>query len=88
MKNRKMYVPDEYLPRMGGEALTIPFVGAIIERDSKNGEKEILIQTREKTSDPKYSRTLEIPGGKFRAGESVYETLRREVKEESGLTLI
>jgi hypothetical protein len=68
-----MYVPDDALPRLGGEALTIPFVGAIIERVGEDGETEILIQTREKKSDPKFSGTMEIPGGKFRAGEKCWK---------------
>lgn len=75
------------LPTLRGEALYIPFVGAIIER--MNGTtKEILIQVREKSSDRKYSGSIEIPGGKMRAFEDVYETLRREVKEETGLDLV
>lgn len=83
-----MYVPNEVLPRLGEEALTIPFVGAIIERISESGEVEILVQTRNKKSDPVFSGTMEIPGGKFRAGESIYETLRREVLEESGMEIV
>ncbi|KKT57758.1 MAG: Phosphohydrolase [Candidatus Amesbacteria bacterium GW2011_GWA1_44_24] len=82
-----MYIPYDKLPRIGTEALTIPFVGAIIERLGDSGEKEIIVQTRSKESDPKFSGTLEIPGGKFRAGESIYQTVRREVLEESGLEI-
>lgn len=82
-----MYTPDDKLPRIGSEALTIPFVGAIIERGNNSGEKEIIVQTRSKESDPKFSGTIEIPGGKFRAGESIYDTLKREVEEESGLKI-
>ena len=77
------YVPNELLPKLGDEALAIPFVGAIIENESQ----EILVQTRNKKSDPKFSGTMEIPGGKIRAGESIYETLRREVLEESGVEI-
>ncbi|HUW24478.1 MAG TPA: NUDIX domain-containing protein [Patescibacteria group bacterium] len=75
------------VPKLGDEYLYIPFVGAIIER-SFQGEKQILVQTRVKKVDVKYSGSLEIPGGKLRAFEDVYETLRREVKEECGLELI
>lgn len=71
---------------MFGESLYIPFVGAIIEKD-KDGKKYVLVQTRQKLTDAKYSGTLEIPGGKFRAFEDVYETVRREVKEECGLII-
>jgi 8-oxo-dGTP pyrophosphatase MutT (NUDIX family) len=69
-----------------GEPLYIPFVGAIIERDN-NGVKEVLIQTRQKDTDKVYSGSLEIPGGKFRAFEDVYESLRREAVEESGMKI-
>jgi len=74
------------LPNLKGEPLYIPFVGAIIERAHK-GEKQVLVQIREKKDDLKYSGSLEIPGGKFRAFEDVYETLKREVKEECGLDI-
>ncbi|MFA6602879.1 MAG: NUDIX domain-containing protein [Candidatus Shapirobacteria bacterium] len=77
------YVPSEFLPKLGDESLTIPFVGAIIENEAQ----EILVQIRNKQSDLKFSGTIEIPGGKLRAGESVYETLRREVFEESGMEI-
>ena len=69
-----------------GEPLYIPFVGAIIEREA-DGKKQILVQIRDKKDDPIYSQSFEIPGGKFRAFEDVYETLRREVKEECGLDI-
>ncbi|MBA3957175.1 MAG: NUDIX domain-containing protein [Parachlamydiaceae bacterium] len=74
------------LPLLRAEALYIPFVGVIIQR-MNNGKKEILIQTRQKSSDGVYSGTIEIPGGKLRAFEDVYETARREVLEECGLEI-
>jgi len=74
------------VPKLRGEELYIPFVGSIIERDNK-GVKEVLVQTREKDSDKVYSGSLEIPGGKFRAFEDVYESLRREAIEESGMKI-
>ena len=68
--------------------MAIPFVGGIIERVS-DGEVEILMQTRWKPShDPLYSGTLEFPAGVLdKPYELVYETLKREIKEECGLTL-
>lgn len=75
------------LPTLRGEELYIPFVGAIIERDDNQGKKQVLVQVREKTSDIVYSGSIEIPGGKMQAFEDVYETVRREVKEESGLDI-
>lgn len=82
----KSEVDPNRVPQLRGEFLYIPFVGAIIERDSKEG-KQILVQIRYKATDPKYKDVIEIPGGKFRAFEDIFETLRREVKEESGLDL-
>lgn len=75
------------VPILHGEQLYIPFVGAIIEK-KENERIQILLQIREKKDDRKYSGCYEIPGGKLRAFEDVYETLRREVKEECALDLI
>lgn len=68
--------------------LAIPYVGAIVERNH-NGNKELLLQTRWKPqSDPLYSGTLEFPAGVLdKPYENVYETIAREIKEETGLTL-
>lgn len=74
------------LPILRGEELYIPFVGAIIERINREGKKEILIQIRQKASD-EYHNSIEIPGGKLKAFEDIYEAVRREVKEESGLEI-
>ena len=61
-------------------------VSAIIEREH-NGEKEILVQTRWKPErDPLYSGTLEIPAGGMHVYENVYDAVKREVLEETGLT--
>jgi 8-oxo-dGTP diphosphatase len=81
---RDEVIPSKELPTLRGEKLYIPFVGAIIERTIK-GKKQVLVQTRSKTSDPLYNGSIEIPGGKLAAFEDIYETVRREVKEESGL---
>ena len=75
------------VPHLRGEPLYIPFVGAIIEREHE-GKKQIMVQIRDKTSDSVYKDVVEIPGGKFRAFEDVYETLKREVKEECGLDIV
>jgi len=77
---------SENVPTLRGEQLYIPFVGAIIYQDSENG-LEVLVQTREKGSDKEYSGSVEIPGGKFRAFEDVYDAVRREAKEESGMNI-
>lgn len=74
------------VPVLRGEELYIPFVGAIIERVHAN-QKQILLQVRAKSSDKKYSECFEIPGGKLRAFEDIYDCLKREVKEECGLEI-
>jgi 8-oxo-dGTP pyrophosphatase MutT (NUDIX family) len=66
----------------------VPIVSAIIERE-RDGQIEVLVQTRWKLEkDPKYSGTLEIPAGGIGTYENVYDALRREVFEETGLTVI
>lgn len=68
--------------------IAIPYAGAIIER-THNNVKEVMLQTRWKPdSDPLYSGTLEFPAGVLDLPyENVYDTIAREIKEESGLTL-
>lgn len=68
--------------------VSIPIVSAIIEREHE-GDTEILVQTRWKPEeDPKYSGTLEIPAGWIDKYETVYDALKREVKEETGLEVL
>ena len=63
----------------------VPIVSAIIEREH-NGERDILVQTRWKPErDPQYSGTLEIPAGGIHPYENVYDAVKREVWEETGL---
>ncbi len=65
----------------------IPVVSAIIER-THNGVTQVLIQTRWKPErDPVYSGTLEIPAGWIDEYENVYDALKREVQEETGLII-
>jgi 8-oxo-dGTP diphosphatase len=67
--------------------ICIPVVSAIIER-IREGQKEILVQTRHNPQyEPEYTGTLEIPAGWIDCYESVYDALRREVYEETGLTV-
>ena len=66
----------------------IPIISAIIER-TRNGETEVLLQTRWKPErDPQYSGTLEIPAGWIEQYENVYDALKREVLEETGLKIL
>lgn len=67
------------------EPLAFPAVAAIVER-TKNGEREILLQTRWKPKvSPKYTGLLEIPAGAIKAYEDLYDAVKREVEEETGL---
>ena len=66
------------------ETFAIPGVGGLIERVINN-KKHILIQQRVKQDPHCKLGMLEIPAGKVRAFENVYDCLRREVLEETGL---
>jgi 8-oxo-dGTP diphosphatase len=56
---------------------------AIIERE--NGEEtEILLQVRSRPGEPE---RWELPGGQIESFESVYEALKREIAEETGLQI-
>ncbi|MDF2587213.1 MAG: hypothetical protein K0S41_1054 [Anaerocolumna sp.] len=66
------------------EIFAKPAVAAIIEKE-ENGVKYILIQERQKENGGIENGMLEIPAGKIREYENIYDTLRREVWEETGL---
>jgi 8-oxo-dGTP pyrophosphatase MutT (NUDIX family) len=65
-----------------------PFVAAIIERTiDGDGQKEILIQDRYRPGQ-KYHGAIEIPAGVLDHDfENIFDALKREVKEETGLTV-
>lgn len=48
----------------------------------------MLLQERHKQNAPGEDGLLEIPAGKIRAFESIYDALRREVMEETGLRVV
>ncbi|PYI55791.1 NUDIX domain-containing protein [Paenibacillus flagellatus] len=56
---------------------------AFIERET-NGAVEIVVQTRSKPGEPE---RLELPGGRLEPFEPILDGLRREVYEETGLTV-
>ena len=68
------------------ERFAIPAVGAIIVKEIE-GEEYILVQNRKKNKGDGMDGLLEIPAGKVREYESIFEALRREVREETGLQI-
>ena len=66
------------------ETFAIPAVGAIIVKKLEN-EELILVQTRDKNNTDGTDGLLEIPAGKIREYENIFDALRREVWEETGL---
>ncbi len=66
------------------ERFQIPGVAGIIEKEEFN-EIKILIQERVKSDAPKEKGLIEIPAGKIREFENIFDSLRREVFEETGL---
>ena len=69
------------------ELFAKPGAGGIIEKII-NGETYILIQERFKDNAPLEAGLIEIPAGKVREFENIYDCLRREIKEETGLEVI
>ena len=69
------------------EQFSIPGAGGIIVKEI-NGVKNILMQTRIKPESPCENGLLEIPAGKIQAFENIFDTLKREIKEETGLDVV
>ncbi|MCL2570784.1 MAG: NUDIX domain-containing protein [Defluviitaleaceae bacterium] len=69
------------------ERFSIPAVGGIIEGEL-DGTRCILTQTRMKADAQHDNGLIEIPAGKIRAFESIFDTLKREIKEETGLEVV
>ncbi|NYB73633.1 NUDIX domain-containing protein [Sedimentibacter hydroxybenzoicus DSM 7310] len=68
------------------EHFSIPGAGGIIVKRIDNTEY-ILLQERCKIDAPNEHGLLEIPAGKVRAFECIFDTLKREIKEETGLNV-
>lgn len=66
------------------ELFSIPAVAGIIE-EKIDGAEYILVQERWKEGKDSENGLLEIPGGKVKEYENVFDCLRREVMEETGL---
>lgn len=72
------------IPAMDGEGLVVPNVAAVVYSEARG---EILLQRRDKVGEAVRGR-LEVPGGRWRAGESAAAAVRREVFEETGVSVI
>jgi 8-oxo-dGTP pyrophosphatase MutT (NUDIX family) len=68
------------------ERFAIPGAGGLI-RAHRDGREWILVQERDKPGAPVETGLLEIPAGKVRAFESIFDCLRREIREETGCTV-
>jgi 8-oxo-dGTP diphosphatase len=69
---------------MGGEALVVPTVAGLVS-PSEAGD-QLLLQRRDKPGEV-VRGLLEVPAGRWRAGETAVEALAREVAEETGLAV-
>ncbi len=72
------------IPAMEGEALVVPNVAAVAYSEDRS---RLVLQRRDKPGEAVRGR-LEVPGGRWRAGESPEEAVLREVFEETGLTVV
>lgn len=74
---------DVPIPEMDGEGLIVPNVAAIVYDEDRSS---ILLQRRDKPGEPVQGR-LEVPGGRWGAGEAAADAVAREVLEETGVTI-
>jgi len=65
------------------EVFAKPAVAGIIEKEIDE-KSYILIQNRSKENAPNEEGLIEIPAGRVREYENVYDCLRREIYEETG----
>jgi len=72
------------VPVSGTENVMIPVIRVVV-RTPDGGS--ILLQRRDAASEPVRGH-LEIPGGRWRTGESPLAAARREVHEETGIRLL
>lgn len=73
------------VPTSGGENVMVPVIRAVVR--SLDDPEKVLLQRR---SGPQETvrGMLEIPGGRWRAGESPGHAITREVGEETGVDLV
>ncbi len=67
---------------LGGEPLVVANVAALVFPDEQR--RSLLLQRRDRPGEP-VRGLLELPSGRWRAGETPAEAVAREVTEETGL---
>ncbi|WP_319001394.1 NUDIX hydrolase [Clostridium tagluense] len=89
MKRRKIkkFIIEFYRGDFKMEMFSKPAVGGIIIKSEK-GIDYILIQERCKENGGAENGLIEIPAGKIREFENIFDCLRREIWEETGLKVI
>lgn len=73
------------VPVSGGENVMLPVIRAVVRKEGD--PTRIIIQRRDNASEV-VRGLFEIPGGRWRAGESPVDAITREVLEETGLTVV
>ncbi len=73
------------VPVSGGENVMLPVIRAIVRMEGD--PTTIIVQRRDNASEA-VRGLFEIPGGRWRAGESPVDAISREVLEETGLTVV
>ena len=73
---------DLPVAELAGEALVVPNVAGVVVPDEACAS--VLLQRRDKPGEVVRGR-FEVPSGRWRAGETAEEAVRREVLEETGL---
>jgi len=76
---------DVPVPALEGEPLVLAAVGAIVLEEPERDR--LLLQRRDRPGEA-VRGALEIPTGRWRAGEDPAATLTREVEEETGLRVV
>ncbi len=72
------------VPVSGSENVMVPVIRAVVRAEDR--PRSVLLQRRGDVSEPVYGR-LEIPGGRWRSGESPIVAVTREVREETGVEI-
>ncbi len=75
---------DVPVPEMAGEPLVVPNIAAVVLDEQKTA---MLLQRRDKAGEPVRGK-LELPGGRWGAGERPEVAATREVLEETGVSVL